>query len=364
MAIYIGSFSLALISSYIYRNQKRGPSVFLNPSGYSKKAEISIFSLILWIVMGLRGSMVGSDTANYSDIFVDIATNGPLSHMMFKRAPVYTLYNALIGIVSKSPQWVVMCNSAIIIFCIGYVIYKESDDAIGSWFCYVTLNYYFFGMNAARQSMAIALSMVVFSLLRQKKYCRAVIIAIVSVLTHSSAAISLVLFPIMFVKNKRKYYFWFLLAIVAFVASFDYLMRFFVRIFPEYSSYLNPIFVQSLGKAAGGRTITALYFLIVIALSFVLYRKKKIENTELYFQLIYLVTVALVPMFLMRNSNISYRIEMYFIEYSILFVPFVFCRIRNKTNRHVVTIIGYSVLLIPYLLKMPAYLPYHFFFEG
>ena len=363
MGVYLSSFSIALLISYIYRKNRRKAPELSRLFWKNKKTEVLIIALFLWGVMAFRGSMVGTDTANYSNIFVEIATKGPFSHMMFKRAPVYTLYNTLIGLISKSPQWVVICNSSVIIGCISYVIYKESDDAIGSWFCYVTLHYYFFGMNAARQSMAISLSMVVYSLLRQKRINRAIIISIMSILTHSSAVISLLLFPIMLIKNKRKTYFFFLFALIVFVAMFDGLMVAFVRLFPEYSSYMNSAFVASLGEAAGGRTITALYLIIVIALSAILYKKKRICDKDRYFLLLYLVSVAIIPMFLLRNSNISYRIEMYFVEYSILLIPFVFKRIKPKNNRILISLLGYSVLLIPYFMKLPAYLPYLFFFE-
>lgn len=165
--------------------------------------------IIIFIVLAARSQYVGSpDTNTYCKLF-DTLKNYPSfslvkeekqmdkSLFIFSEVLFY-LYLWIISRITQNSQFLLIINSAIIIFCTFYFIYKNSKNVMLSVLVFVCFGLLTFSMNGMRQALAMSICLLSFEFVKQRKFILFAIIIFISMLFHKTAIFFL---PIYFLTN-------------------------------------------------------------------------------------------------------------------------------------------------------------------
>ena len=108
------------------------------------RAAYALIFLTLASVMGLRSASVGIDTYSYSQYFTRIVQSSDPEHYMniVSAAPIYSIYNKILGMVSDNPQILILVSSLVICSGVLFFIFTFSRNAVLSVFLFVALYFY------------------------------------------------------------------------------------------------------------------------------------------------------------------------------------------------------------------------------
>lgn len=150
----------------------------------------SCLCAILIIIAALRSPSVGVDTNQFYNTYQSIGTKGIDSRLFARYEPLFVLLCAALNLISNNAQLLLIVTSILIVAPVGYFVYRWSKEPVLSLFFYVTLNFYFVGLNMMRQ--AIAMSMVLLAMLCFERGRRVhfLLVAAVAILFHYSAVVA------------------------------------------------------------------------------------------------------------------------------------------------------------------------------
>lgn len=236
-----------------------------------KKLLFCIYSFIqLSLISGLRYE-VGTDFLSYSRHYKKIVEHGMF---YFEFEPGFNMLNLFSHQLKFGFQGVVLLSAIITIGCIMYVIYMYSGNPLLSVLLYCMLGFYYTSMNQIRTQLAVAIALVSIRYIKRRnmrKYCLTIVTAS---FFHVTALIMLpVYFMIYWPFNVKKC----LIAVFGISSAFCLvrpIMRFAVKIYPRYSSYINSAFDYGYG-------IQSLFLIIILCLIIILH-KKYLLNRDKY----------------------------------------------------------------------------------
>lgn len=314
--------------------------IFCREANYSKRIITLGFWGALVLVMGLRGSTVGSDTWNYLFNIYDNAEY----YLLYRDAGEegFFLYNYILDSIGVGKQGYLFIYAILVSAAFSHFFYKYSQNVYVSFFLHLTIGLFAVSMSAMRQTLAVCLTLFAFDCIVQRKFLRFVIIVLIATSFHSSA---LCFLPIYFlnrlqidsvrnwkeqikIKNLK-------IKLVVFVTgtllpifvsdSFTELISAFV---PERYSYaidhalqhqLNPLLV-------------VVNFLVPISCLFVLNKNNlmKQKTQHIYLILMILSGINIIVNILAMNINLFNRFSFYFLVYNMLLIPNSIATIDNK----------------------------------
>lgn len=369
MNIYVISMIVTLITAFIIR--------FVKWSEKQKRNLFPLFVFILWgSIMAFRDTSVGTDTLNYSNIFQTIVHSNwtdLVQTQEFRKFPLYCIYNKLIGIISDSKQWIIFCNSFIYMFGIILFIKKESKNYIISFILFLCFHFYFYAMNASRQSIAMMLIMWAFYFSKNGKKKQSIILLISAVFIHAIAIIGIIyLITTSIIWNRRKVIF--ACVIVCVLLMFvSILANLFAYIFPEYYDYVKADGVFSflnMNNSHGSRIFISLYISILLLYCIYL-RKRKIkyrlisrksmiyyQTDQQFYQLLVLSFIAILWTIILRRNDLFARVEYIFSYTWMISIPYCIETTITNKNKRIIYLVTILFLLIPFYFKLDDYLPY------
>ena len=351
--VYFIMLFAAIAASVInYVGLRRGRIVYL----------VAVFAALA-LLSGLRATSVGTDTLMYKTIFESIARQNTYFAALDSttlNAPLYVFYNWVIGsLLHAGFQTVLFFNAAIISFCMAYLIYKLSDNAPYSVFCYIALAAYFQSMNAMRQYVAISLMAVGYYLLASKgaKSIRGWLLFFLALGVHTTSVA--VLLPLAgTIYAQRSAYPKRALAIVCIVICLGALfapamVQVFVSLFPYYSTYVGTEKWDILRPDSAGRIIL-LYMLLAIpvVLSFIRSRDDSLKQNRFLTGYFPVAICALVFGLLYSQSPLMNRVVLYYLIAFVWLIPNTIsaCQKKERPLLYFVTTCGLSVWCILQLL--------------
>ena len=149
-----------------------------------------LIALVHWGgIAAFRGLYVGTDTRQYALAYRYLAEHGYVYKHAMSNSPVYIFYLKLFSRIIASPNGYMIATSVPTMFCIFYFIKRYSKNYYISVYLFLSSYFYFFSLNAGRQFLAIALTLIVFDLILRKKYLLSVIVYLIAIGTHSSALV-------------------------------------------------------------------------------------------------------------------------------------------------------------------------------
>lgn len=313
--------------------------------------------LIFWILVlfaGLRNSSVGTDTNNYVGYFLYGNRVGIIQNKTNIESG-YILVNNIARFISGQ-YWVLLTMIAgIIIFFELKVIYRLSQNFLLSIFLYISLGFFVFLFNGARQAIGAAIfGMAIYHLIKGslKNYILWILIA---AFFHKTALIGLPFYYFLRSGFSLKKTIINILAFSAFLTIYFVLGGTEAIVGNRYEQYIER-------GALGGGGFTFFY---TVCISLFIYFRKFIPLNELYRYDIFL-NMALVQsliylfVFLLKFDVNFYRLAIYFSLSNILIWPMIFknVKILNSDFSILFFVLVHLAFLFIYIVKNGNLYPY------
>ncbi|NTU73661.1 EpsG family protein [Candidatus Roizmanbacteria bacterium] len=307
------------------------------------------------LVAGLRGEYVGTDTRAYTTAFEHKAAFTDL--MSESRNEFgYLLLQSVARSVSDE-YWVLLTAIAVVVvFCHMRAIYKFSVNPAVTLFVFITMGYYTFFFNGARQGIACAIFTLSLGSLINGNFIRYALWVMLASCFHITVIIALPLYFLF--RQQSRLLFVAQVAVGATVAVlfFNSFLDIGALISDKYSIYKDI-------ETTGGRLLTLFYLLLSV---FFIYFRSNISANDrkaydcLLNMLIFGSTIYIVITFSGGYSELT-RLAFYFQVASIFLWPIVYRNIQefasNKLIYYAFTIghIGYFYI---FTTKMAGLIPY------
>lgn len=330
-----------------------------------RKEYIIIISIILILQSGLRHWSVGSDTNNYYFMFervMDISWseifNGfkQLYQPGDERDPGYNLFQKFVQLFITDYQLYLIFVAIIFFSAFGSFIYRNTSrisDAVMAFLFYSVLFYAFFSITGIRQTIATAIALVSFELIKKRNLPFFLILIFLASTIHKSALIFIPFYFAPMIKNVKFFY-----GTVLFIFPLLFFFRETLStIFTSLGGYQD--FVRYEG--AGTPIFTALMILVAI-FSFFRYKEVVLENPNsklMYFA----ITIALFFTPLTWVNPSAMRVVQYFSIFMVLLVPKVISTFKSTTDDwdRVIYVFFVIAIILIYLLRSES--DYKFFWQ-
>lgn len=323
-------------------------AVLLKASGYSVRivngrnrqikdrtngnSAIVIFFLIYYLLLALRRSDVGADTMQYLVHFQRSQRYGLFRYLQFysNEYGFYTLIKLTSSLVPNE-QVSLALIAMITAFPVMYLYMKESENQLLTLSFFLILPLFTMQFSGLRQSVAIALMVPAYYMVKSRKPVTFVLILLLASLFHLSALVGLLLYPLYYIKWSRKMLFF---IVPAMVILYVFNARIYLFLVPflgeEYSGY---------GEVSEtGAYMMLLLFLLCMVFSFFMLENEYADGETLGLRNILVMATAL-QCFSVSNP-IASRMNYYFM----LFIPILIPKIINRSslrNRKWCIIIGW-----------------------
>ncbi len=348
------------------------------------KTVLILNGLFLIIVSGLRSMYVGTDAANYGNIFRSFGkasltadfSNTSIDSFYFYRVICWIVYNLFGG----NYQVMLFVSAAIIIYGFFKYLYYYSDNCQASVFYMITLYYFFTFWNITRQGMAIAFFLLAVIEFDKKKYVNFGLLMVMAVLTHNVVIVMAVYFIFKKIKWNKSLFAVYSLALVAATLMIPVLFNLFVRIFPRYSIYSSVLSGNTSsfgGEAQGRKVVLSLAFLVFIIVALILINKNDFDGIkcdkddisvtrESLWVISAMVMIEIVLGILFSRNTFYLRIQSFFSPLSIVLIPAVAERCMKKW-RTIIYIATNAVFLLTLIIRLSGneseVYPYEFFWQ-
>lgn len=253
MSFWILNLSLVALYALILK-RKRKDDLFL------------FISLVHWGgIAALRGLYVGTDTRQYALAYQYLAERGYVYHHAMSNSPVYIRYLKLFSNIIASPNGYMIATSIPTMICVFYFIKRYSKNYYISVYLFISSYFYFISLNAGRQFLSIALTLIVFDLVMRKKYLLSIVVYLLATGIHSSALAFGVIYIIHMIHwNLQKIFLVLISGIVG--SSFIFIVsEFFAETF-NYQWMISLNAIETIRSRGGISLIYAFYCFLTICL--------------------------------------------------------------------------------------------------
>lgn len=357
-----------LIVNYLLINVYAFIFLYLFKSVKGKKLFISITTIQLIILNGLRDKTVGTDTLRYEKRFIEVQSATSLPKLTDE--PAYDILQRIVLFYTKNFNFWLFVVSIIMFVMLGIFIYKYSSNYYFSYIIFITLEFLDFSFSGIRQMLAMIIVLCSYKFILEKKPLKFVAFIFLASLFHFSALICLPIYVISNIKwNKMNLYIVISTYILMYLIRFDigwYFLKLYYRGEPE---MVNDYFSSnSIGRLS-------LFILILIILGVIITNpfKYKVRQNAV------LINIMIASFFIQSLSSVSYlftRLNKFYLFFIIIYLPNLLTnfdklpkKIRDIDNRYYYTLLISSLILIltVYYINVSKdftnLLPYSFFWE-
>lgn len=335
-----------LITSYFYINNK-----YLLVDSKLRFLLYIPPAYIYWFVLAFQYNL-GADYFSY----IDIAENGIRGYIQRNNEVGFIFIVRLINLLSLPPQSLF----AIIGFIHTVLAFVLFDKLLKYKFKIWLIFFIFFvvstiyhnQLNGLRQFVAILSTPIFLLLVFEKKYFKALIVALLALSFHNSFLLVLLLLPVfLFFKNSSKQTFFviFLIMPLIYLLAFDLVLDSVVKyIFPNYAHYL-----QSENQLSFTKIIPKVYFIPLFVYFWYIYLndKRSLWSESSIFNFLILVFAITYCAYLTDVTfNFYGRFFQYFIIFYIFPIYYLFYHMKKKKNIFA-SLMLFMYIFAPYLLK-------------
>lgn len=331
--------------------------------------------MVLFIFASLRDVSVGADTRQYQIIFKlcekenwSTLYTSHAYYQWFKLADNeigYKIYNKLVSYIGTNPQIITMTNSFLLIFLIGVVIVKFSEDTWLSIFLFYTFCFFQTALNLTPSSIVSYYMFLLIPLIENNKGIKFIEASALGVMFHTSAVFFLPLYFFNKIKLNGKKIFIVFFASVLMIVFYSNILPYLTLILPDkYLWYIT----QSKSQASKE---LAVYFVqliaIIICLFFLGIKKSKqfIENNNI---MVWFFLYETIVYMLSTKLFIFTRGAFLFAPFTIIIIPKLISEIDNKklkkTATALITLYGVLVYFVRISFNnVGTTMPYNFFWN-
>ena len=217
-----------------------------------KQEKWNIFDFILLTIMicysGLRYE-VGTDYNLYKNIF-NYTINGVAGSAINRTGMGFAYFMYFIGGILKLKWEVFIFICSLLTITFFYIFFKKYSTKPGlAILCYVSLGFYTSSFNAFRQHLSLALVLLAYMLLKNKKNLLAILVSVISIMIHTSSIFPIALY-LFFEKTKKIKVNLKVILLFSFILYiiFDFIFIKILSMFDNYSLYIDYEAVSGLGS--------------------------------------------------------------------------------------------------------------------
>lgn len=345
MVTYIFIFAYLVIFSSVYYYFEE------------KKEQIKILvvpTFILFLLIdGFRKSSVGGDLNSYVYIFKHNVLELPeLSNIFNSRFEIgYIVLNNILSSISNHYTILLFSSAAITLAIWFYVFWKYSQNIYLSLLIYFSsLGMMFYSFSNIRQGLAIAIGLLGFHFFVKEKYVRGILCILMAPLFHTTGIICIFYILLKKIRLTKKVY---VISFLGLIITYPLLKSFsevFLKIFPQYTSYLESSWFLDSYKLAP--TILTILYIFVFIVGEIILNKRKLYPTEEYIRILYLCYLLFTIISL--QTSLFWRFAYYFSPFVALYIPMCIDKVTNKSIKWIlfyatIAICGMYFLVIVYL---------------
>jgi len=350
MIVYFSVLIVVVLAAFIARKSE---------SKILSNCMLGIAFITMVLAAGLRSRIVGTDTGAYVYIFSKVRTFADvMSYGGDMQEYGFWGLNWLIHYISNEYMVLFFAIAVIVIGCYQWAILKYTESIEVAFFIFITMGFYLFFFNGARQGIACAIYSLAIGPMLKRNFIKYLGYVILAILFHKTAVMML---PMYFVFNRPNTFknnlFTFVLGCIA-VLFIDKLVGVASSIDARYATY---------GSAGGSGGYVSFGFTFLLGAFFLTFRDSVRIDRYLYDRFLNMflfgVMIGMVSTYLGTDPSGLLRYAIYFNIAAIFLWPIVFINLHDRLSRFV---IGYSFVIfyLAYFVlatqKFSDYIPYFF----
>ncbi|WP_125590178.1 EpsG family protein [Companilactobacillus jidongensis] len=296
-------------------------SLFTNSYYKNRRAYFWLILIHLSLLLGLRSSIVGTDTPQYVSFYLEQNSgfngNGTL---------VYSAISNLINHLTNGNYHVFLfVLSLATVFCIlkSMELFGGNENLMFlSIYIYITFYFYFESFNIQRQMLAISMVMLAMALLYRRHFVWSIVLFTLAVGIHSTAIFAIVGFLIWIIK-KSKVTFSLVMVVAALSNLFlNSLLSHFSQLFDHYQMYTDAVLISG-----GGTLLLGIFLLIMVCAA--IFLTDILHDKSAGFT-IFMTAIGAVLYIVGSKSQLIIRMADYFAIYSIISIPQAIIAMKRK----------------------------------
>lgn len=325
-----------------------------------KKSFIYISGATLFIIAALRSVYFGSDPIGYVLSYRKLSYQS-LSSLWFNlinysgKDPFFSFFSKILNMSGVSAQLWLAILSGIFIFSVSKLIYKYSDEPYISYISLISLGYFYFSLTGLRQATAIAIILLSYKYLRERKLLNFILFVLFASLFHASALIFLIAYPISQININIK-------QIIGIISALMITIYFssFIRQIIRYIAWTETI------ASYADRQVTLNYSGFIIQFAIFIFcwafKDKVLEKDHKNITLYNLLFLGLVFQSFSTIVAEFFRVSYYFSIFNIILIPKAIDVIDHKGLKMYVYLVILSIFII-YFLRSGSFQEFAFFWE-
>lgn len=285
--------------------------------------------------------------------------------------PGFNILCKLISYISTDRQIFIVITSLIVFGSVGRYIYINGKDVVLETFMFLVSFCYMMYMNIIAQAVAMAIFLFALEFLKEKKYIKYVLAALLASSMHASAIILLLMIPLSFLKVDRKNVLRFTVILLFVLFAYNQVFDIFATIIPEFGRYLEAgnvhgqstrlgIFALSLILIYAGCFVASIIFIYTSKTSpekdyFISNRKgkaiKQISTNLLAYGTLIVVCSRLASL----QIAVSIRVGYYFCPLAFSLLSRAIDEYRDVRMRFILKAIIYVILIVFFCWSAPTF---------
>lgn len=179
------------------------------------RAILPLFFILFLLVLSLRNKYLGRDLVNYEHLFIKFGNSSLGSVFSSWSEIVYRFYCWFFyNHISNNYQLFVSITAILSVIPIMYVYCKDKTHGYLKIAIFVNMSTYVMLFSGIRQGLAMALGLLAYQTLKDKKYILFILLSILATFTHHTGFMVFLLFPLFFFRFKTKDLWWIISSIM------------------------------------------------------------------------------------------------------------------------------------------------------
>lgn len=281
---------------------------------------VIVACLLLYAVYGLRNTYyIGNDTTTSYLVNFNRMMNrdwdGVLDYAKGRNVLFYIMTKAFTLYISTDYQLYISVISAFVTLCFGVLVYKYSPNPLQSILYHFGLLYFTFHFSALKQSIAMALLMLAFDQIFEKKPIKFILIVLIAGQFHFPSLVFLPAYWVAKIQTGRAYLFLLAGLLVVTYIFRNQIINLMFNFYRDEDTNIDLSNVTFLRTKA--------LIMVVIVTAAVIFRVPTTGDT-IYNALLCYMGFAIVFQTFCGYNNIFERLADYYFQFSVVFIPMVF----------------------------------------
>lgn len=347
-------------------------ALFMQGNQYHNKKYVIVACILLFSIYGLRDTYrIGVDTTSsyignfyrvHNASWADVVETHPTNTGFYLFTKVFTEY------VGMDYQLYISLISLFVTICFGRLIYRYSPSPVQSILYHFGLLLFIFHFSALKQSIAMAILMLAFDPLIERKPFRFILTVLIAGEFHLPSLVFLPIYWIALIKPGKKYVILLAILLVLTYVFRNAIINFLNELYKNNDEDIDLSGIQFL------RT-KALIMIGIVVVAMVLRVPTGAEHV--YWILLECLGLAIVFQTFCGYSNSFERLADYYFQFSVIFIPMAFDKnVERKTlfNWRYLDVInsiapyvfcGYGIYrFLSFVSNYRFYSPFRFFFQA